>query len=84
MRLAAFLVFVAIGNGIQGYDSCQYILLDETGVPGTCLPVGSPEIENKYVCKGFYMTNICPDPSVSRCSSWDDSDRDCLLHQQTM
>ena len=31
---------------------------------GTCLPVGSPQLERQHPCRCFYITNVYADPSV--------------------
>ena len=84
MRPAVFLALVAFGITVRADNgaSCSITTPNLTVLYGTCLPVGSPQIESKHVCKGFYMTNVCSDPSVR--FPRDALDRDCLLHQHTL
>ena len=50
---------------------------------GTCLRVGSAQIESQHPCKGLYVTNMCSDPSVG-ILRWTFPDRDCMLYQRTL
>ena len=48
----------------QNGATCTWVAPSGDHFDGTCLPVGSPQIEDQYVCHGFYMTNICSDQTV--------------------
>ena len=49
----------------QNGATCTWTAESGDHFDGISLPVGSPQIEDQYVCHGFYMTNICSDQTVT-------------------
>ena len=79
ITLLASVVF-SIAVQADNAPACSYTTPNLSIMYGTCLSVGSAQIESQH---RLYITNICSDPSVG-ILRWAFPDRDCMLYQHTL
>jgi len=76
-------IFFCIAVQADDAPAYSYTTPNLSIMSGTCLPVGSAQIESQHPCKGLYITNICSDPSVGILMSAF-PDGDCMSYQHTL